>query len=225
MARYCTNCGKQLAENTNYCPNCGTNLASVSNQYQTYSPTPMYSRQFTKKQVTSSPSVSGVLLSLCIILNAATFFCIGGAAYDTKEILWINQLEGTCQTGGGELHNCLIGSVFTSILTSILIIIIGLNKLSKTGNYVMLSCGILTFCVAIYAQMQGLYACAQIYNCLLWGWMGCTMIYLWTSLSKGICACSKNQDTTPATLICIVLSLIYIVWFGYTAFSHSGVLR
>ncbi|MCQ2257442.1 MAG: zinc ribbon domain-containing protein [Bacteroidaceae bacterium] len=212
---YCPNCGAQLTSGMSYCPKCGNTITIQ---------TPMHRSQSNKKLVTSS-SVSGALLSLCVILNAATFFCIGVVAYDTKEILWINQLEGTCKTGGGELHNCLIGSVFTSMLTSILLIIIGLNKLSKAGNYVMMSCGILTFCVAIYAQFQGLYACAQIYNCLLWCWMGCTMIYLWTSLYKGVCSCSKNQAATPATLICIVLSLIYIVWFGYTAFSHSGVLR
>lgn len=213
---YCPKCGVQLAPGINYCPKCGSVVASQ----------PLKRRNDSaNEQVPSFPSVSGVLLCLCVLLNAATFFCMGVVAYDTKQLLWLNQLHGTYHTGGAEIYNCLIGSAFTSVITSVLIIVIGLNKLSKAGNFIMLSCGIITFCVAIYTQNADLYECALLYNYLLWGWIGCTMIYVWTSLYKAICTCSKNQETTSSTLICIVLSLIYIGWFCYTAFSHSEVLR
>lgn len=75
MSKYCSNCGKELQENTKFCPDCGTKTSqddNVNQNQQVNMTNQVFSQQSIQSNIKKSKRKSG-----CLIIIIVVFVIIG----------------------------------------------------------------------------------------------------------------------------------------------------
>ena len=199
--KYCSKCGTQIKPNAKYCPNCGnaitTKLAETSSS-KSHSASGYSNR------------VSWELLGLCFIFIAATCLCLAIVTFDIGEAFAKRQYADCIPNFSQECTNSLYTTPIVSGITAILLLSIGIKKLSQVGNWFMLIASIVVLCISLFECFVGLTTDSTvIFPFLLCGSMCCSLIYIWTSFYRGIYSYSRSH------ILCMLLCFLAACAFAF----------
>ena len=125
---FCTNCGKELADNTNFCSNCGAQVVKKNT-------TPVYEATPVNKAVTTEPkkkfsgiSLAGFIVSLASIATLNFIAGIVGLILSRKgkEEIEREDLDGIKFANAGTTLGkvgIIVGAIFVTIMVAAIVII------------------------------------------------------------------------------------------------------